>query len=98
MKNSLIILYALSLSVIISCESQAETNADTEIVNRGADPVFDYGVPSSPAERLINVAVDKISPSTSLKPFILSIPKILSDKNQGQSVGLSLAPTAFLFR
>lgn len=56
---------------------------------------FDYGIPSSPALNLIGIAPEKITPSTSLKPFVLSIPTLLGSGSDGQSVALDMAPAWF---
>jgi hypothetical protein len=53
--------------------------------------VFDYGVPSSPALNLIGLTPDKTTVSTSLKPFVLSLPNLVSGGN-GQSAALDIAP------
>lgn len=83
--------------IVASAEDQKPSAAEEKvIIDKGKAAVFDYGVPSSPAERLIGVAADKITPSTSLKPFILSLPNTLSNKEQGQSVSLSFAPASMI--
>ncbi len=53
--------------------------------------VFDYGVPSSPALNLIGLTPDKTTVQTSLKPFVLSLPQLVSGAAD-QSAALDLAP------
>ena len=53
---------------------------------------FDYGVPSSPALTLLGIDTDKITQSNSLKPFVLSLPGLLTSKESGQSAALEISP------
>src|SRR4051794_7789609 len=57
---------------------------------------FDYGPPASPALTLMGLSPDKISLSTTLKPFVLSLPSLF-DGSGNQVAGIDLAPLS-LFR
>jgi len=52
---------------------------------------FDYGVPSSPALNLMGLSPDKTTMSSSLKPFVLSLPSLFSG-GADQSAALDIAP------
>jgi hypothetical protein len=54
---------------------------------------FDYGVPSSPAMTLLGLSADKNPPSTSLTPFVVSLPALFG-KTGGASAALDFAPLA----
>ncbi len=52
---------------------------------------FDYGVPASPALNLLNLSPGKTVQSTSLKPFVISVPSLFAGSG-GQSVAFDFAP------
>ena len=55
---------------------------------------FDYGVPTSPSLALAGLSTDKATVnSSSLKPFVFSLPAVLSGTG-GQSAALDFAPAA----
>lgn len=99
-------LLALSLAVL---GGAAPVNAQNEAAPAGGDKgplvleehvknegvfAFDYGVPTSPALVLAGLSGDKTTVnSASLKPFVLSLPSVLSG-TEGQSVALDIAPAA----
>nr|WP_294814687.1 hypothetical protein [uncultured Sphingomonas sp.] len=57
---------------------------------------FDYGVPTSPALTLAGLSQDKTTvQSAALKPFVLSLPAVLSGSG-GQSAALDISP-AWIF-
>jgi hypothetical protein len=83
---------------IISCLAQGALAAgQNDIVLSHQDPThsdlftFDYGVPSSPALNLIGLSPDKTTVSSSLKPFVLSLPSLASG-GADQSAALDVAP------
>jgi hypothetical protein len=57
---------------------------------------FDWGVPSSPALKLLGQSEDKITVVNGLKPFILQLPRLLGGDNGGQSLGLDVSPAWLL--
>lgn len=81
----------LSQAVADTDTREAINLIDQKAENKSAFD-FDYGVPTSPALRLLDRPSDKIQVSTGLKPFILSIPSVLLDGDDGQSIALDVAP------
>ena len=59
-------------------ERAAADDAGYTIANKAATNeglfAFDYGVPESPALTLAGLADAKVTPSTSLKPFVIALP------------------------
>lgn len=53
---------------------------------------FDYGVPHSPALTLAGLSTDKVTPATSLKPFVLSLPGLLGSDGTSTGAALDIAP------
>jgi hypothetical protein len=53
---------------------------------------FDYGIPHSPALMLAGLSTDKITPASSLKPFVLSLPGLLGSGSTATSAALDTAP------
>ncbi len=53
---------------------------------------FDYGVPHSPALMLAGLSTDKITPASSLKPFVLSLPGLLGSSSTTTSAAADFAP------
>lgn len=49
---------------------------------------FDYGVPTSPALSLAGLSPDKLNTSTSLKPFVLSLPGLFNSSSGQTSAAL----------
>jgi len=56
---------------------------------------FDYGVPTSPALTLTGLSPDKITTSTSLKPFVLAIPNLFSEDG-ARSLAFDASPGQLL--
>lgn len=52
---------------------------------------FDYGVPSSPGLTLLGIGKDKVTQSNSLKPFVLSLPGLLSSDGDAKAVALDVS-------
>jgi hypothetical protein len=69
--------------------SQTAAPSTVEIINRQASNSslfsFDYGVPTSPALSLAGLATDKTGTSTSLKPFVLSLPGLFGSSSSPTS-------------
>src|ERR1700749_4994389 len=53
---------------------------------------FDYSVPTSSALELAGLSTHKVTPATSLKPFVLSLPGLLGSNGTSTSAALDLAP------
>ncbi len=88
---------AVSLSTFSATAQEApQKSANVVLLDKQAAEkgvfAFDYGVPSSPALRLLDQAADKVQAATNLKPFILSLPTVLTGSEDGQSVALDIAP------
>jgi len=56
---------------------------------------FDYGAPTSPALTLAGLSPDKSTTSSSLKPFVLSLPYFAGGPASGQAIAFDLAPAQF---
>lgn len=86
-------------------KAAAEKKEDTpeQIALREVKPktkvfTFDYGVPTSPAMKLSGLSSENLTASTSLKPFVLTLPDLLDGDAKGQSAALDFAPVAFYDR
>lgn len=55
---------------------------------------FDYGVPSSPALSLAGLSTTKVTSSTSLQSFLLSLPAAIGSGAPNQSLALDIAPSS----
>lgn len=53
---------------------------------------FDYGVPTSPALTLAGLATAKITPATTLKPFVLSLPSVFDSASTQTTAAFDFAP------
>lgn len=93
---SLLSLFAFVATPSAGAAEAPQGQKDINILNKEAADkgafAFDYGVPSSPAIRLIDQNAEKVQTSTGLKPFILSLPKVLSGGEQGQAIALDVSP------
>src|ERR1051326_5108794 len=73
-----------------------DQNLSCYIVNSQAQNAsifsFDYGVPHSPALMLAGLSTDKVTPATSLKPFVLSLPGLIGSGSTNTSAALDFAP------
>jgi hypothetical protein len=72
-----------SLNNALARFQQAATNKDIF--------TFDYGIPTSPALTLIGASTDKSSPSTSLKPFVFSLPAEWGGPSDSQAFSTDLS-------
>lgn len=82
--------------------AQAASDEDAlQLINKEAKDKdvfkFDFAVPASPALTLLGVDKDKVTQSNSLKPFVVSLPNVLSAKESGQSVALDVSPAWLLY-
>lgn len=99
---SAILLSTLAFAVPAAAADPPAAKPDDSTVIREIKPKdasvfkFDFGVPSSPALTLLGVDKDKVTQSNSLRPFVLSLPSLVSGKETGQSAALDVAPAAFL--
>jgi hypothetical protein len=71
-----------------------------DVVNQAAKDAnafkFDFGVPSSPALSLLGVDQQKVTQSNSLRPFVLSLPSLVSGDQAGQAAAIDIVPAAYL--
>ena len=58
---------------------------------------FDYGVPTSPALTLTGVSPDKLNTSSSLKPFVLSLPDVFS-ADGARTVAFDASPAQLILK
>lgn len=91
---------ALTLVWTGSAIAADDTPKPIEIIKEKAaeDGVFkfDYGIPSSPSLKLLGQAEDKVPVVNGLKPLILKLPSLLGGARDGESLGVDIAPTAFV--
>lgn len=79
---------------------QSDTERAIQILEQeaGEDGLFrfDFNIPSSPSLNLLGQAEDKVTVVNGLKPFILQLPALLGNGEDGQSLGLDISPTWLL--
>jgi hypothetical protein len=90
--------FLLSQSAIADDNTGAQGTGQTiNLIDQPASQAslfsFNYGIPASPSLALAGLADANITPSTSLKPFILSLPGLFGAGGDGQStVAAEISP------
>jgi hypothetical protein len=91
-----VILCTLGLPLIAFGAKAADNPTVTNIFDEKANDAkvfsFDYGIPNSPALTLAGLAGSKLAPSTSLKPFVLSLPGLIGSDSAASSAAFDFAP------